>query len=104
MKKVFVITGEYSGDIHAGRVVEILKEKNPSYELFEESNIKILDYKNKLMDQESLKILNSINIKKWGSVIFGLTWSIIGGIIISFTLVSLFYSFAYTPKVVKKED
>jgi len=29
---------------------------------------------------------------------------IIGGIIISFTLVSLFYSFAYTPKVVKKED
>ena len=29
MKKVFVITGEYSGDIHAGRVVQILKETNP---------------------------------------------------------------------------
>ena len=24
MKKVFVITGEHSGDIHAGKVVEIL--------------------------------------------------------------------------------
>lgn len=33
MKKIFVITGEYSGDIHAGRVVEILKEKNPEIEV-----------------------------------------------------------------------
>ena len=29
MKKVFVITGEHSGDIHAGKVVEILKTANP---------------------------------------------------------------------------
>ena len=29
MKKVFVITGEHSGDMHAGRVVEILKSQNP---------------------------------------------------------------------------
>ena len=27
MKKVFIITGEYSGDIHGGKVAEILKEK-----------------------------------------------------------------------------
>lgn len=33
MKKVFVITGEYSGDIHAGRVVEILKSQNPNVEI-----------------------------------------------------------------------
>lgn len=33
MKKVFVITGEYSGDIHAGRVVEILKSNNPDIEV-----------------------------------------------------------------------
>ena len=33
MKKVFVITGEYSGDIHAGRVVEILKSQNPDSEV-----------------------------------------------------------------------
>lgn len=33
MKKVFVITGEYSGDIHAGRVVEILKPQNPDIEV-----------------------------------------------------------------------
>lgn len=33
MKKVFVITGEYSGDIHAGRVVEILKSQNPDIEV-----------------------------------------------------------------------
>lgn len=29
MKKVFVITGEHSGDMHAGKVVQILKEQNP---------------------------------------------------------------------------
>lgn len=29
MKKVFIITGEYSGDIHGGRVAEFLKEKMP---------------------------------------------------------------------------
>ena len=33
MKKVFVITGEYSGDIHAGKVVQILKEQNPELEI-----------------------------------------------------------------------
>lgn len=33
MKKVFVITGEYSGDIHAGKVVEILKSQNPELEV-----------------------------------------------------------------------
>lgn len=33
MKKVFVITGEYSGDIHAGRVVKLLKEQNPEIEV-----------------------------------------------------------------------
>lgn len=29
MKKVFIITGEYSGDIHASKVLEILKQKMP---------------------------------------------------------------------------
>ncbi len=29
MKKIFVITGEHSGDMHAGKVVEILKNCNP---------------------------------------------------------------------------
>lgn len=33
MKKLFVITGEYSGDIHAGKVVQILKEQNPDIEV-----------------------------------------------------------------------
>jgi lipid-A-disaccharide synthase len=33
MKKVFVITGEHSGDIHAGKVVQILKEQNPELEV-----------------------------------------------------------------------
>ena len=33
MKKLFVITGEHSGDIHAGKVVEILKTKNPELEI-----------------------------------------------------------------------
>lgn len=28
MKKIFIITGEYSGDIHAGKVAEALKAKN----------------------------------------------------------------------------
>lgn len=29
MKKIFIITGEYSGDIHASKVVEFLKQQNP---------------------------------------------------------------------------
>lgn len=29
MKKIFIVTGEYSGDIHAGKVAEALKAKNP---------------------------------------------------------------------------
>ena len=33
MKKLFIITGDYSGDIHAGRVAEILKQKNPELEI-----------------------------------------------------------------------
>ena len=33
MKKVFVITGEHSGDMHAGRVVEILKSQNTELEV-----------------------------------------------------------------------
>ena len=33
MKKVFVITGEHSGDMHAGKVVEILKSQNPEIEV-----------------------------------------------------------------------
>lgn len=33
MKKVFIITGEHSGDIHAGNVVRILKENNPDIEI-----------------------------------------------------------------------
>lgn len=33
MKKIFVITGEHSGDIHAGKVVEILKQQNPNIEI-----------------------------------------------------------------------
>ncbi len=33
MKKVFVITGEHSGDIHAGKVVENLKKTNPDIEV-----------------------------------------------------------------------
>jgi len=33
MKKVFIITGEYSGDIHGGKVAELLKEKMPDLEI-----------------------------------------------------------------------
>lgn len=33
MKKIFIITGEHSGDIHAGKVVEILKSQNPNLEI-----------------------------------------------------------------------
>ena len=33
MKKIFIITGEYSGDVHAGCVAEILKQKNPEIEI-----------------------------------------------------------------------
>ena len=33
MNKVFIITGEHSGDIHAGKVVEILKKQNPQLEI-----------------------------------------------------------------------
>lgn len=33
MKKIFIITGEHSGDIHAGRVAQILKENHPQIEI-----------------------------------------------------------------------
>lgn len=33
MKKIFIITGEHSGDMHAGKVVEILKAQNPNIEI-----------------------------------------------------------------------
>ena len=33
MKKVFIITGEYSGDMHGACVAELLKEKNPDIEI-----------------------------------------------------------------------
>ena len=33
MKKLFIITGEYSGDIHASHVVKALKELNPDIEI-----------------------------------------------------------------------
>lgn len=33
MKKVFIITGEYSGDIHGGKVAEILKEQMPDIQI-----------------------------------------------------------------------
>lgn len=33
MKKVFIITGEYSGDIHGGKVAEILREQIPDIEI-----------------------------------------------------------------------
>ena len=33
MKKIFIITGEYSGDIHAGKVAEILKQKIPDIKI-----------------------------------------------------------------------
>ena len=33
MKKIFIITGEYSGDIHASRVVQALKANNPDIEI-----------------------------------------------------------------------
>lgn len=33
MKKLFIITGEYSGDIHASHVVEALKVTNPDIEI-----------------------------------------------------------------------
>ena len=33
MKKVFIITGEYSGDMHGSRVAELLKEKMPDIEI-----------------------------------------------------------------------
>ncbi len=33
MKKIFIITGEYSGDIHAGCVAEIIKKQSPEIEI-----------------------------------------------------------------------
>ncbi|MGN1153691.1 MAG: lipid-A-disaccharide synthase [Candidatus Gastranaerophilaceae bacterium] len=33
MAKLFIITGDYSGDIHAGRVAEILKQQKPDIEI-----------------------------------------------------------------------
>lgn len=33
MKKVFIITGEHSGDIHASKVAQIIKEQNPEIEI-----------------------------------------------------------------------
>ena len=33
MKKIFIITGEYSGDMHGGRVAELLKEKLPDIQI-----------------------------------------------------------------------
>ena len=33
MKKIFIVTGDYSGDIHAGKVAEELKRLNPDLEL-----------------------------------------------------------------------
>ena len=33
MKKIFIITGEHSGDMHAGRVAQILKEQHPNIEI-----------------------------------------------------------------------
>ena len=33
MKKIFIITGEHSGDIHAGCVAQILKESHPQIEI-----------------------------------------------------------------------
>ena len=33
MKKIFIITGEYSGDVHAGRVAEILKQNDADIEI-----------------------------------------------------------------------
>ncbi len=33
MKKIFVITGEYSGDIHGSRVVSLIKEKTPDIQV-----------------------------------------------------------------------
>ena len=33
MKKLFIITGEYSGDIHASHVVEALRAVNPDIEI-----------------------------------------------------------------------
>ena len=32
MKKIFIITGEYSGDIHGGKVLEFLKQEMPDIE------------------------------------------------------------------------
>ena len=33
MKKIFVITGEHSGDMHAGKVVQLIKETNQNIEI-----------------------------------------------------------------------
>ena len=33
MKKLFIITGEYSGDMHGARVAELLKENMPEIEI-----------------------------------------------------------------------
>ena len=33
MKKIFIITGEHSGDMHAGKVAQILKKENPQIEI-----------------------------------------------------------------------
>lgn len=33
MKKLFIVTGEYSGDIHASHVVKALRSINPDIEI-----------------------------------------------------------------------
>ena len=55
MKKVFIVTGEYSGDIHAAKVAEALKNSDPSIiiegvggENLKAAGVKLLENQNKM--------------------------------------------------------
>ena len=55
MKKVFIVTGEYSGDIHAAKVAEALKNSDPSIIIegdggknLKAAGVKLLENQNKM--------------------------------------------------------
>lgn len=72
-KKLFIITGEHSGDIHAGRVVEELKKLNPDIEIegiggqnLQDAGVKIFSDHKKMsaMGFSAKIILDHINLGK----------------------------------------
>ena len=78
MKKLFIVTGEYSGSMHAVKVVECLKAKYPEIEIEKSyiSNITSIcdvyealsserDYKKNLSKDECIKIMKKIAFDKY---------------------------------------